>query len=140
MTLPVIQSTLRRPLAPQPTLFSRPFWQALDEGRLTTTRCGSCEALTFPPREHCPRCGHRDARWVQLSGSGVLYSCTRVHAAGGAFAAFAPYSVGIVDLDEGLRILARVMPDASALPLDSRVQVAVIRHADGVLFAIQATR
>ena len=51
----------------------------------------------------------------------------------------APYSVGIVDLDEGVRILTRLMHDASSLPPGSRVNLAIIDHTDGPLFvAVQA--
>ena len=138
MSLPFVDCTLPRPLAPQASSFSVPFWRELAEGRLTSTRCKACKEWSFPPRPICTRCGSDAPQWQSLSGRGRLYSCTRVHAAGGAFAAFAPYSVGIVDLDEGLRLLTRIMPDASALPLDSRVQIAVLRHPDGVLFAAVA--
>jgi uncharacterized OB-fold protein len=137
MTLPFVDCTLPRALAPRPTLFSAPFWTALAQGHFTTTQCSACNALTFPPRPHCPRCAHDAPRWTTLSGRGRLYSCTRIHSAGGPFAALAPYSVGIVDLEEGLRLLTRVMPEASSLPLDSRVQLVVLRHPDGVLFAAQ---
>jgi uncharacterized OB-fold protein len=140
MSLPVVDCTLPRPLAPQASAFTRTFWQALADGRLTTTRCEDCREWSFPPRPVCTRCGSASQAWQTLSGHGRLYSCTRVHAAGGAFAAYAPYSVGIVDLDEGLRLLTRVMPDASALPLDAAVQIVVLRHPDGVLFAAAAAR
>ena len=138
MSLPFVDCTLPRPLAPQAGSFSLQFWRELAKGRLTTTRCKACNEWGFPPRPICTRCGSDAPQWQALSGRGRLYSCTRVHAAGGAFASFAPYSVGIVDLDEGVRLLTRIMPDASALPLDSRVQIAVLRHPDGVLFAALA--
>lgn len=134
MNLPFIDCTMARPLAPRPTVFSAPFWRELAQGRLTTTTCTRCHELSFPPRPYCPRCSHDEPEWVELTGRGRLYSCTRVHSAGGSFAAYAPYSVGIVDLDEGLRLLTRVLPAASALPLDSRVQLVILRHTDGPLF------
>lgn len=140
MILPVVACTLPRPLAPQASAFSTEFWNALSEGQLTATRCAGCHELGFPPRPICTRCGSAAYEWQTLSGRGRLYSCTRVHAAGGAFAAYAPYSIGIIDLDEGLRLMTRVMPDASALSLDSPVQIVVLRHPDGVLFAAAAIR
>jgi uncharacterized OB-fold protein len=127
-----------RPLAPRPSEFTQPFWRALDAGRLTTTRCGACQRLSFPPREFCAACGKSQAQWIELAGRGRLYSRTRIHSAGGRFAWLAPYSVGIIDLQEGLRILTRLMPEASDLPLDSPVQLIILRHTDGPLFA--ATR
>lgn len=140
MSLPFIDCTMPRPLAPASGIFTRPFWRALSEGRLTSTRCLQCHEIGFPPRPHCARCAADHCEWVELSSRGVLYSRTRVHAAGGRFAAFAPYSVGIVDLDDGVRLLTRIMPDASELPLDSPVQIVVLRHPDGPLFAASAIR
>jgi hypothetical protein len=61
-----------------------------------------------------------------------------VHAAAGAFAALSPYSVGIVDLDDGPRLLVRLLPGASAAALDSTVQLVVLRHPDGPLLAADA--
>jgi uncharacterized OB-fold protein len=138
MTLAFVDVTLPRPMAPASSAFSAPFWRALAEGRFLTARCGGCAELHFPPRPICPRCHHDKTTWVELSGRGVLYSRTRVHAAGGTFAAFAPYSVGIVDLAEGVRLLTRLLPSASALPLDSPVRLVVLRHPDGPLFAAEA--
>lgn len=136
--LPIIDVTLRRPLAPTSSGFTAPFWTALAEGRLTTTRCEGCKERCFPPRPYCPRCGGPGMEWVELGGHGRLYSRTRIHSAGGSFAAFAPYSVGLVDLDDGLRLLTRLLPSASALPLDSPVEMVVLRHPDGPLFAARA--
>jgi uncharacterized OB-fold protein len=140
MTLRFVDCTLPRPLPPASSAFTATFWEALGRGRLTSTRCEGCAELCFPPRPACPRCGSSAMRWVELSDRGRLYSRTRVHAAGGTFAAFAPYSVGIVDLDDGVRILTRLLPEASALPLDTAVQMVVLRHPDGPLFAAIAAR
>jgi uncharacterized OB-fold protein len=138
VTLRCVDVTLPRPYAPAQSAFGAPFWKALAAGRFTTTRCGGCGELSFPPRPSCTRCQSEASSWVELTGCGMLYSRTRIHAAGGAFAAFAPYSVGIVDLDEGVRVLTRLLPSASALPLDSRVRLVVLRHPDGPLFAAEA--
>lgn len=138
MTLGFVDSTLPRPLQPLPSAFSAPFWGALAEGRFTATQCRNCARISFPPRPHCPACGDASYAWTALSGRGRLYSRTRIHAAGGPFAWLVPYSVGIVDLDEGVRILTRLLPSASSLDLDSRVELVVLRHADGPLFAARA--
>ena len=120
MTLPFVDVTLRRPYPPPVSTFGATFWRALGEGRLITTRCGACSELCFPPRPLCPRCHAAAPAWVELRGRGRLYSRTRI------------------DLDVGVRLLMRLMPSASALPLDSSVQVVVLRHPDGPLFAAEA--
>lgn len=138
MTLGFVDSSMPRPLAPRASDFSRSFWDALAKGVLVTTRCTACTRPSFPPRPNCPACGSDRHEWFELSGRGSLYSRTRIHAAGGPFAWLAPYSVGIIDLDEGVRLLTRLLPSASCLPLDSAVRLVVLRHSDGPLFAAVA--
>lgn len=138
LTLDFVETSLPRPLPPVTSMFSRPFWDGLQQGRLLTTRCDGCKEPSFPPRDYCPRCGSPGHEWIGLGGKGRLYSKTRIHAAGGSFAAMTPYSVGLVDLDDGLRLLARLLPSASALPLDSPVVLVVLRHPDGCLIGARA--
>jgi DUF35 OB-fold domain, acyl-CoA-associated len=61
----------------------------------------------------------------------------RLPCTGSAPAAFqdeVPYRVGIVDLDEGLRIATRVL--AAIQPgLDTAVEIVVLSYSDGPLFA-----
>jgi uncharacterized OB-fold protein len=138
MSLEIRVSSMPRPLTPRPSEFTQPFWAALDAGRFLTTMCTACRRISFPPREFCTACAEAQPEWVELSGHGCLYSSTRVHAAGGRFAWMAPYSIGIVDLEEGPRLLTRLMPEASSLALDARIRLIVLRHADGPLFAATA--
>jgi uncharacterized OB-fold protein len=71
---------------------------------------------------------------VPLSGRGKLYSQTLVHAAPLVFQDEVPYRVGIVDLDEGLRIATRVLSEAEP-KLDIIVEIVVLLYRDGPLFA-----
>ncbi len=70
---------------------------------LRGSRCPACETVYFPPRGHCVQCSdNRETEEVGLSGKGTLYSITNLH-----LGSIAPCSVGYVDLDEGVRCLAR---------------------------------
>ena len=138
MKLPVVRSALPRPYDPEPSAFTRPFWDALARAEFLLARCGGCKSLQFPPRQRCPICLGTDVGWRPSAGTGTLYAGTRIHAAGGPFACMTPYSVGLIDLDEGVRILARLLHDASSLAPGSRVRLAVIEHTDGPLFAAVA--
>jgi uncharacterized OB-fold protein len=44
--------------------------------------------------------------WVEYSGNGTLNSYTTIHAAPKGFDDIAPYTLGIVDLKEGGRLIA----------------------------------
>jgi len=104
MTLVVLSIDRVRAFPPRMTEFTERFWQGLSNGRFETTRCDDCERLTFPPKPFCPHCWSGRVAWLPLSGRGKLYSQTVVHAAPAAFQDEVPYRVGIVDLEEGVRI------------------------------------
>lgn len=109
MKLPIVEVGRPRPYPPRVSAFTKRFWDSLADGRLTTTLCRECGKLTFPPKPFCPHCWSAEVIWAELVGRGRLYSQTVVHAAPGLFAAEAPYRLGIVDLEEGLRIAVRMI-------------------------------
>jgi len=135
MKLAVQKMPGRRPFPPQESAFTARFWQALGEGELLATRCRECARLTFPPKPLCPHCWCREVEWAPLSGRGVIYSHTTVHAAPALFAQEAPYRLCIVDLDEGLRLAARLVDAGSGVGIGARVEFVVLRYEDGPLFA-----
>lgn len=134
MSLDILRVDRVRAYPPRVTAFTQRFWTAIAEGRLETTVCGDCEKLTFPPKEFCPHCWGTKTNWTALSGNGRLYSQTMIHAAPAIFRDEAPYRVGIVDLDEGLRIATRLLADSTP-PLDIPVQIVTLLYNDGPLFA-----
>jgi len=71
---------------------------------------------------------------VELSGRGKLYAQTVIHATPAAFQAQAPIRNGIVDLEEGLRVAARILGEPA---LDSAVECVILRYTDGPLFAFR---
>lgn len=85
---------------------------ALDQGNFLIQHCGACSKHVYFPRESCPHCGAVDLAWVAPSGHGTVYSVTTVRRkpdAGG------DYNVSLIDLDEGVRLMSRVVdlsPDA----------------------------
>jgi uncharacterized protein len=122
------------PYPPRQTPAMAPFWEALEDGRLTTTRCRSCNHLTFPPKVLCPACWERDLEWVGLAGRGRLASFTEVCVAPSYFAEEAPYVLGLVDLEEGVRVLSRVRSPFDELSVDQPVELVVRRARPVSLF------
>jgi uncharacterized OB-fold protein len=135
MSLPFDDIARARPWPPRVSAFTKPFWDALSEGRLLTTRGRSSGRLTFPPKPFCPYDWGREVEWAELSGRGKLYSQTVIHAVPAAFVGEAPIHNGIVDLDEGLRVAARILGEPA---LDSSMECVVLRYTDGPLFAFRA--
>lgn len=110
---------------PRMTAFTRPFWEGLREGIFQTSRCTDCAHMTFPPKPICPECWGSNLEWVRLSGTGTLVSYTEVSAAPAMFAHEAPYTLCIVDLDEGVRCVSRVLAAWDDLRPDLPVRLAI---------------
>ncbi len=84
------------------------FAQDLRENRLEGTKCKKCGQVYFPPRADCSKCMASDMEWRGYSGKGRLVTFTTIHAAPTGFDDMAPYTIGVVDLQEGGRLLAWV--------------------------------
>jgi uncharacterized OB-fold protein len=82
------------------------FARHLRNGRLMGSRCKRCGATAFPPRADCDACMSDDFEFVEVSGRGTLHTFTRIVAAPTGFEDVAPYTVGVVDLEEGGKALA----------------------------------
>jgi uncharacterized OB-fold protein len=92
---------------PQLDSESELFWQACREGRLLIMRCRACDRPYFYPRRYCPRCWSDETEWLEASGRGRLYTYSVVHQnPAPPFRDWAPYGVLLVDLDEGVRVMA----------------------------------
>jgi uncharacterized OB-fold protein len=88
---------------------SAPFWAGCDEGVLRLPTCRGCSTPRWPPAAVCPRCGDSATDWVESSGSGSVYSWVVVHVAfDEALRDQLPYAVGLIELDEGVRIVSTI--------------------------------
>jgi len=104
VTLPVPD----RPL-PEPTVDSMPYWAGLNEGRLLIQRCAHCGKFRHYPTPTCPDCFSFDVDWVDSTCNARVHSWTVAHHAfHPAFKGELPYVIVTADLDEGVRIVARV--------------------------------
>jgi hypothetical protein len=84
------------------------FANFLRDNKLKGRRCKKCNAIYFPPRADCVKClaPEEDLEWIDYSGRGKLLTYTRIYAAPTGFEEHAPYTIGVVDLEEGGRLLA----------------------------------
>jgi uncharacterized OB-fold protein len=90
----------------------------LKDGRLMGSVCRECGSSTFPPRADCPRCLSDEFAFKEWSGRGRLITYSTVTAAPSGFEEMAPYTLGVVDLEEGGRLLAWI---GETLPLTELV-------------------
>lgn len=91
-----------------------------EEPRLIGSRCRSCQALYFPEATSCrnPDCREKRVEQALLPDRGTLYSYTIQHYQPPPLFRvddWAPYAIGLVDLGEGLRVMAIL----TGIPLDA---------------------
>lgn len=104
------------------------FTEFLKEGKLKGRHCKKCNSTYFPPRAECIKClaPESEMEWIDFSGEGTLITYTRIHAAPTGFEEKAPYTIGVVDLKEGGRLLAiyeDAPEDENDIKLDSKVLI-----------------
>jgi uncharacterized protein len=96
--------------APEIEPHTEAFWRAARERRLVLPRCLDCRELQFPPELSCVLCGSPNRDWVEASGRATLYTWTLCHPPLlPYFATHAPWAVAAVTLEEGLRMVTRVV-------------------------------
>jgi len=114
----------QRPL-PEPTQLTAPYWNAARDKRLVVQCCQGCGHLQFFPRPFCLKCASERIDWQEVTGEGTIYTFTINHRAPNAFMKERlPYAVAIVDLDEGVRMMANIVnSDLAAIEIGKRVKV-----------------
>ena len=119
-------------LAPVDDPLVGPYFQAVAEGRLVVQQCNSCRALRWPPLAGCPECRSRDTKWVDVRPSGTIWSFVVYHRAfSAALKAEIPYTVAMVQLDEGPYLVGRLIDGEKPPQVGERVD-ADFMQIDGV--------
>jgi uncharacterized OB-fold protein/acyl dehydratase len=112
-----------RPLRPRPALTQdNAFWfEGARQHRLLIQRCKECGTLRHPPRPMCAECRSYEWDVVDASGRGTVYSFVVNHYP--QVPAFDyPLAVGLIELEEGTRLVANVI---GVEPVDIRVGMPV---------------
>ncbi len=113
----------------QPSPETTEYWRALGRRELLLKRCAACGATHHPRRMLCSRCTSTDLGWVPAKGRGTVYSFSEVHRAPSpAYAASVPYTLGLIELEEGVHFFCRILSEdggriavGAAAALDFRV-------------------
>jgi len=85
----------------------------LNEEKLMGSKCKKCGAFFVPPRPICIECYSSEMDWVEIKGEGKLAAFTCI-AVGPPFMIKQgydrqhPYCSGVVELEEGVRVVARI--------------------------------
>jgi uncharacterized protein len=127
LTRGVFPNSLKDPFADDST---RPFWEAALEGRLVAPRCTECGTFVLPPEPRCFNCRATTFEFVELPGTGTIYTFTIVrHPLAPQLSEVVPYVSGVVELDgtqgAGARMIANIIDvDVETVAIGDKVQIA----------------
>ncbi len=112
---------------------SRVYWEGIAQGELRIQRCDDCSRYVFYPRAICPHCHSNSLSWVIASGKGTIYSYTIAHQAFGPYADEAPFVIAIIELEEGVRMMTRIVDNPhERVTIGAAVRVTFITIGEGV--------
>lgn len=111
---------------PVPDQDSSEFWAAASQHRLVVQQCGACGHRQLYPRLYCTQCHASTLVMRDATGLGVVYASTVIRrATSPAFQREVPYSLALVELDEGPRMMANIVEcDPASVQIGMRVEVA----------------
>jgi len=101
------------------------FFEKAKEGKLFASLCLNCGKLSLPPRKICPSCFSNRASWKELKNEGIIESYTVIHVAPKRLEKEVPYTVCLVKLDEGLKMLVR-MKTKEEVKIGDRIKIIVV--------------
>jgi uncharacterized OB-fold protein len=114
--------------------------QFLNSEKLMGSRCKGCGALFVPPHPVCTKCHSTNMDWVELKGRGNLAAFTCIFVGPPSMVQQGydrkhPYCSGVVELDEGPRIVARIEEVDASKPETIRIgtplTVTYLHHGEG---------
>lgn len=111
------------------------FVDFLAEGKIEGTVCKDCGTKYFPPRADCAKCFSKNMDWFEMPKKGKLETFTTAYYAPFGFENDPPYSMGVVDFGQGLKLFARISKDIKPedLKVGMEVKVRPIKYDDGQL-------
>ena len=94
--------------------YSAAYERFISQGKLMGSKCRKCGAMYVPPRPICPKCHGNEMELVAMKGKGKLAAYTVITVGPPTmveegFDRENPYCCGVVELEEGARITARIL-------------------------------
>ena len=101
------------------------YWREIPQRyRLEANKCKKCGFISFPPRLICPQCQNREFEETKLAEKGKVLTFTVIRVPPHQFVDQAPYAVGIVELDDGVKLTGQIVDcDFEDLKIGKRVKI-----------------
>jgi len=115
---------------------TQPFWDYTLQGKLAASKCNKCGTMLLPPQPRCFVCQNDKFDWVELPGTGTIYTYTVVrHPLRPGLDQVVPYAAGVVELDgtqgAGARVQANFINcDVEKIRIGDRVKVVFEKVSD----------
>ncbi len=89
-------------------LIFKDYNEALMQNKILGLKCTSCGHITTPPKMVCRQCASPDMEIVELKGSGKIRTFTTVFVAAEGREDEVPYTIVMVELDDGPWIMGNL--------------------------------
>ena len=101
------------------------YWREIPQRyRYEAAKCAACGKIHFPPRLVCSACRGTVFTKTTLAPEGEVETFTIIRVPPSGFGAETPYAVGIVKLDDGVKVTAQIVDvDLAELQIGQRVRV-----------------
>lgn len=114
--------------------WSEKFWEGTRQGTLLIQFCKDCQSKIFYPRKFCPECWSANLGWMEASGKAKIYTFSTAYAnVEPKFMDELPYTIAYVDLEEGVRMMTRVV-DCTPEEIKFDMDVEVVFRERGGFF------
>jgi uncharacterized OB-fold protein len=92
--------------------------------RYEAAKCQKCGKVYFPPRLVCRECRSQKFEKTTLAKTGTVETFTVIRVPPSGFADEAPYAVGVVKLDDGVKLTAQIVDcDPENISIGDRVRM-----------------
>ncbi len=90
--------------------------------RLIGSRCKKCGRVYFPPKIFCTACGSREMEEHKFKEEGRIVTFTKIHVAPAGFEHRVPYTVGIIELEDGVKVTGEIVGREEKIRIGARVR------------------
>jgi Predicted nucleic-acid-binding protein containing a Zn-ribbon len=99
-------------------VFTQPFWDGISQGKLVLQYCPVTGRFQHPPRPVSIYTGRRHLEWREVTGLGAIYARTVIGKGDRRTRLVS------VDLDEGVRVVGKLLGAEAAGEIGERVRLA----------------
>jgi uncharacterized OB-fold protein len=100
-------------------LIFKDYNDALKKDKLLGLKCQDCDAIIVPPKMACSKCTSNNLEIIELKGTGKIQTFTTVFVAAEGRENELPYTIVMVELDEGPWIMGNLIDiDPSKATMD----------------------